>query len=96
MLAAEQPDLVVFGGDQVTGWRWGLSGREPGWTEALWRNLTAPVVEAGIPYAMALGEPGHAQQGSQGAASCAVPYCGCSCCVVLLWCPLEAPPAAIA
>lgn len=57
LLEAEQPDLVVFSGDMVSGW---ACRRDPdcerdGWFEARWRQLTAPVHAAGLPYAVTLG-----------------------------------------
>ena len=59
MLELEQPDLVVFSGDQQTGFMYKLlADAAPGWTEENWRRLIVPVNEAGIPYAMALGGRG--------------------------------------
>lgn len=59
VLAAEQPHLVVFSGDMVSGWACGRSPRATpcaaGWYEARWRQLVAPVRAAGIPYAIILG-----------------------------------------
>lgn len=61
VLAAEQPDLVMFGGDMVSGWVCSPSRSPrpaacgPGWFEARWRQLIAPVHAAGLPYAVILG-----------------------------------------
>lgn len=59
VLAAERPDLVVFSGDMVSGWACGRPPRPapcaPGWFEARWRQLVAPVHAAGLPYAITLG-----------------------------------------
>jgi pre-mRNA-splicing factor SYF1 len=60
VLAAERPDLVVFSGDMVSGWHCKpsaplLADCGPGWFAARWRQLIAPVHEAGIPYAITLG-----------------------------------------
>ncbi|PRW60250.1 ser thr phosphatase family [Chlorella sorokiniana] len=62
MIAAEQPDLVVFSGDMVSGWVCTPSTERPlpvdcgpGWFERRWRQLIAPVHEAGLPYAITLG-----------------------------------------
>ena len=56
ILEAEKPDAVVFLGDMVTGFEWFLGGKQQdGWFEGLWQQLTKPVVEAGVPYAVALG-----------------------------------------
>lgn len=55
MLEGEQPDLVVFSGDQISGFMYKLLNGEPGWVEAYWRRLIQPVNEAGVPYAMTIG-----------------------------------------
>ncbi|KAI3429468.1 hypothetical protein D9Q98_005560 [Chlorella vulgaris] len=60
VLAAERPDLVVFSGDMVSGWHCKpsaplLADCGPGWFAARWRQLIAPVHQAGIPYAITLG-----------------------------------------
>ena len=62
VLAAEQPDFVAFSGDMVSGWVCAqmnatppFAGCPPGWYEARWRQLIAPVQAAGIPYAIILG-----------------------------------------
>jgi pre-mRNA-splicing factor SYF1 len=53
VLQAEKPDFVAFSGDQVSGFAW---DGQPGWFEAAWRQLIAPVHAAGPPYASVLGE----------------------------------------
>lgn len=63
VLSAEKPDLVIFSGDLVSGWvcRGGRAAAGssaacgPGWWEARWAQLTAPVREAEIPWAITLG-----------------------------------------
>jgi pre-mRNA-splicing factor SYF1 len=55
LLAAERPDLMVFSGDQVSGWECHQPACQPGWFAARWRQLIAPVHEAGVPYAIILG-----------------------------------------
>lgn len=46
----------MFLGDMVTGFEWFLGGKqEPGWFQGLWKELMAPVVASGIPYAVVLG-----------------------------------------
>lgn len=52
ILAAEQPDLVVLSGDQVSGYAW--DGRE-GWFSKQWANVVAELEAAGVPYATVLG-----------------------------------------
>lgn len=52
LLKAEDPDLVVFGGDMVSGW---MGASKKGWLKAHWRRLTTPVRSLGIPYAITLG-----------------------------------------
>lgn len=54
VLDAEQPDMVVFSGDMVSGFE--DTGRR-GWYEARWQHLTRPANERGIPYASILGAP---------------------------------------
>eukprot|EP00887_Chlorella_sp_A99_P005029 scaffold4.g5029.t1 len=54
LLAAEQPDLVVFSGDLVSG----FECEQPcpaGWFAARYRQLIAPVAAAGVPWALTLG-----------------------------------------
>ena len=65
VLAAESPDLVVLGGDQVSGFAYPaadlrarlsrLLGAAPSWYEQQWRRLVAPLQAAGVPYASLLG-----------------------------------------
>jgi pre-mRNA-splicing factor SYF1 len=57
VLEAEQPDFVVFSGDMASGWVCAQTkpACPPGWYEARWRQLIAPVRAAGIPYAIILG-----------------------------------------
>ncbi len=59
VLSAEKPDLVIFSGDLVSGWvcRSGQGGSAcgPGWWEARWAQLTAPVRAAAVPWAITLG-----------------------------------------
>ncbi|KAL4444638.1 hypothetical protein ABPG77_002455 [Micractinium sp. CCAP 211/92] len=59
VLSAEKPDLVIFSGDLVSGWvcRGGQGGSAcgPGWWEARWAQLTAPVRAAAVPWAITLG-----------------------------------------
>lgn len=61
VLAAERPGLVVFSGDMVSGWVCSAQRKDrpaacgPGWFEARWRQLIAPVHAAGLPYAVLLG-----------------------------------------
>ena len=51
ILSWVKPDLVVISGDGV------YTNQEvpSGWYESQWEKFTAPVVEAGIPYAFTLG-----------------------------------------
>ena len=57
VLEAEQPDFVVLSGDMASGWVCAHMepACPPGWYEARWRQLIAPVQAAGIPYAIILG-----------------------------------------
>ena len=57
VLDAELPDFVVFSGDMASGWVCAQTkpACPPGWYEARWRQLIAPVQAAGIPYAIILG-----------------------------------------
>ncbi|KAL4419342.1 hypothetical protein ABPG75_005873 [Micractinium tetrahymenae] len=52
VLAAEQPDLAAFSGDQVSGFAWDGS---PRWFEERWRQLLQPTMAAGVPHASILG-----------------------------------------
>ena len=54
ILSIEQPDLVVFSGDMVSGYAC-PQPCPPGWYAERWRQLTAPVKSAGVPYAVILG-----------------------------------------
>lgn len=58
VIEAEQPDLVVFSGDAVSGYAW--DGSE-GWYEEQWNMFTIPVKNASVPYAYTLGN--HDAQG---------------------------------
>jgi len=51
VLDAERPDLVVFNGDIVSGWR----GRKRGWMEAKMREILAYPNSQGYPHALVLG-----------------------------------------
>ena len=53
VLHSEQPSLVVFSGDMVSGFAW--DHHTPGWFADRWRQLTAPVQATGLPYAVGLG-----------------------------------------
>ena len=65
LLAAEAPDLVVFGGDQVSGW---ASNGSAGFVERHWRRAMAPVVAAGVPHSAVLGNHGEGRgRGVRGA-----------------------------
>ncbi|KAL4427687.1 hypothetical protein ABPG75_001776 [Micractinium tetrahymenae] len=63
VLASEQPDLVIFSGDLVSGWVCrrgqadppGGAACGPGWWAARWEQLTAAVREAAVPWAITLG-----------------------------------------
>ena len=51
VLDAERPDLIVFNGDIVSGWR----GRKRGWMEAKMREILAYPNSQGYPHALVLG-----------------------------------------
>jgi pre-mRNA-splicing factor SYF1 len=60
VLEAEQPDLVVFSGDMVSGWECKPGGLRkpdcgPSWFAERWSQLMSPVHAAGLPYAIILG-----------------------------------------
>lgn len=64
LLAAEQPNLVVFSGDLVSGWvcppgkpdpPGGAACSRPRWWHERWEQLTGPVRAAGHPWAIILG-----------------------------------------
>ena len=51
LLEAEKPDLVVFSGDQVSGWY----SQSPGWYAEMFRLVVAPLMARSIPWASVLG-----------------------------------------
>ncbi|MCJ1461829.1 purple acid phosphatase [Pseudocyphellaria aurata] len=54
LLDLEQPDLVVFSGDLVSGYQWNES-LGPGWFSERWHQLILPVKASGVPWALTLG-----------------------------------------
>lgn len=52
LLKTSNPDLVVFGGDMVSGYAW---KGEKNWFKSHWQRLIGPVLEAERPYASILG-----------------------------------------
>jgi hypothetical protein len=53
ILDIERPDLVIMTGDSVSGNKW--DKREVGWFEKQYRKLVQPMIDANIPWALALG-----------------------------------------
>jgi hypothetical protein len=48
-------DLVVLGGDHVSGYAWGRHGAKPGWFRAQYAKAVKVMQEKGIPWAMTIG-----------------------------------------